>query len=60
LRPDSSVVEVIVPARSLDWAPDWARAGKVENSVERKEIAVKLAISAICRRLSIRVQFGQK
>jgi hypothetical protein len=42
------------PARSTD----WALAGIAENSVERKEIAVKLAISAICRRFPIRVQIG--
>jgi hypothetical protein len=38
--------------------PDCARAGIAENTVERKEIAVKLAISAICRRFPIRVQIG--
>src|ERR1700693_1261153 len=55
LRPDSSVVAVIASARAPDRLPDWARAGTVQNRVERKEIAIKLPISVICRRFRIRV-----
>ena len=36
-------------------APDSARAGLDANTVERKAVAVKLAIRAICRCLIIRV-----
>ena len=34
-------------------APDCAPAGIAQNSVERKEVKVKLAISAICMRFRI-------
>jgi hypothetical protein len=48
LRPDSSVVDVI--------APDCAEAKVAKKNVERKKVAVKLAIIVICRRLDIRVK----
>ena len=37
-----------------------ACAVEFENTLERKEIAVRLAMSAICRRLSIRVLDGPR
>jgi hypothetical protein len=40
--------------------PDCARPVVVEKSIERKEIAVKLAISAICRHFRIEFQTGQE
>ena len=51
LRPDSSVVDVI--------APDCADAKVARKNVERKKVAVKLAIVVICRRLDMRVKTGQ-
>ena len=50
LRPDSSVVDVI--------APDCADAKVARKNVERKKVAVKLAIVVICRRLDMRVKTG--
>jgi hypothetical protein len=47
-------VELIEPT-----CPDCAQTGAVED-MQRKEIVVKLAISAICRRLSMRVQIGER
>ena len=45
-------MEVIAPRCELDWAHDDVD----EKSMAKKEVAVKLAISANCRRLDIRVQ----